>query len=100
MKKEILIKKIDSYIAEADEKIEELKHKITNKNSEGLNEKVRLSVVQLQEIKAFILKLKRNAEFSEQNDQPEIDAIEKNIYSSYQSFNNAFTKAGGIFTTK
>lgn len=87
-------------IDEVNNKLSELKKELAGKNEDEMTEVAKSSLTELNQLRDEIQVLYEKLAKTSLTDELEFDKVEKNIYNSIESFNNAFTKAGSMLRTK
>jgi len=99
MDKNELILKTKQKIDEIKEKISELKEKANENTSQDIKDQSNKLIGELEEISEDIQKQYSSLGLPENQDNPKVTEIEKNIYNGIRTFDSAFTRAGSIFQT-
>lgn len=101
MEKDKLITNTKKRIEEIDFELKRIQNDMDDHKGEPMTEQQRSALKQLHtlrdELHAQYNNLISSTADSAQND---LDKMEKNIYNSLESYNNAFTQAGSIFTRR
>ena len=101
MKKDKLITDTKKRIEEIDFELKRIQNDMDGSKGKPISEQQQSALKQLHtlrdELHAQYTRLVSSSADSAQND---LDKMEKNIYNSLQSYNDAFTKAGSIFTRR
>jgi uncharacterized coiled-coil DUF342 family protein len=97
-KKEIL-KSIRHKIDEINRKTSELRDKISTRTGKDVNNEIESLITELEDIRNKIQLKYEKLEKLESQDKQGLSEIEKNIYNSIKSYDDAFKKAGGLFKT-
>lgn len=81
-------------------KLQEISHELALQNDKEIIEQAKPALAELEKIQVKINLLHDKIAGIRIKDELEFDAIEKNIYNSTKSFNDAFKKAGSLFRIK
>ncbi len=97
MDKQERLDDIKKKISEYEEKLNDLKNSIAEEINDSKKKEAEQTLNEIREIKE-----KMQLQYSELKkvditDEPKLKEIEKNIYSSFETFDKAFKRAGGIF---
>lgn len=99
MEKDKLIADTKNRIEKIDFELKRIQNDMEDSKEELITEQQRSALKQLHTLRDDLHsqynKLVSSSSDSAQND---LDKMEKNIYNSLESYNNAFTQAGSIFT--
>lgn len=98
MERTELLKKTEQRIEDLDKRIKDIKDKLEEEGDVLIKGKVNTAIKDLEETKQEIedqyTKLKM-----QESEKEDFSEIEKNIYNSFESFNDAFKNAGMLFKT-
>lgn len=101
MKKDKLITDTKKRIEEIDFELKRIQNDMEERKDEPITEQQKSALKQLYALRdALQAQYNRLSSSSADTGQRDFDKMEKNIYNSLQSYNEAFTKAGAIFTRR
>lgn len=98
MERTELLKKTEQRIEELNQKILDIREKLEEEGDVTIKGKVNKAIDNLEDIKDEIQEQYTKLKMQE-SDQEEFTEVEKNIYNSFESFNDAFKDAGLLFKT-
>ncbi len=87
-------------IDEINLKLQEISNELALQNDKEILEQAKPALAELDQLRDKIESLYDKIVRIHLKDELEFDAIEKNIYNSIESFNDAFRKAGSMFRIK
>jgi hypothetical protein len=100
MEKEKLRTSTKQKIDDVNLKLQEISNELALQNDKEIIEQAKPALAELNQLRDKIESLYDKIARIRIKDELEFDAIEKNIYNSIESFNNAFKKAGSLFRIK
>lgn len=101
MKKDKLIADTKKRIEEIDFELKRIQNDIDERKGEPITDQQKSALKQLHALRDELqTQFTRLTSSSADSGQSDTDKMEKNIYNSLQSYDNAFTKAGSIFTRR
>ena len=98
MERTELLKKTEKRIEELNQSIIDIRNKLEKEGDVVIKGKVNKAVENLKSIKDEIEEQYSRLKMQESREE-NVDEVEKNIYNSFESFNDAFEKAGALFKT-
>jgi hypothetical protein len=96
MEKEKLSVSMNQKIEEVNHKLQEIKNELALQNDKEISEQAKPALAELEQLRDKIQSLHEKIAKIRLTDELEFDKVEKNIYNSIESFNNAFKKAGSM----
>ncbi len=97
MDKQKRLDDISKKISEYEDKLIDLKKSIKKEMDDYEKKEAEEAVNKIRKLKEKIQHHYSELEKADINDEVKLKEIDKNIYSTIESFDNAFKKAGGIF---
>ena len=98
MKKEQLIKETKEKLEEINIRTQVMRDKISQNNEADFHKKAQSLIDKLEEIRSWLEHELNKFRQSESDKESEVTEFEKNIFTGIESFEDAFTKAGLLFT--
>ena len=101
MNKDKLIADTKKRIEEIDFELKRIQNDMEERTEEPMTDQQKSALKQLHTLREELqAQYNRLSSSSADTGQSDFDKMEKNIYNSLQSYNDAFTKAGSIFTRR
>jgi hypothetical protein len=100
MDKEQLDLRTKLKIDEVNFKLQQIKDEIAKHDSQDVGVEAKTTLKQLEHLNKVVNELYKKIATMEVTDQLQYSEVEKNIYNSITSFNDAYTKAGSMFKIK
>lgn len=97
MNKNDLAIKTKKRVEEVSTKIKDLKIKISQDTNSEIEEGMQAAIDRLDKLNQEIREQYRQFVTSPEKSETQVSEMEKNIYNSIESFNDAFTSAGSLF---
>ncbi len=99
MDKNEIITKTKKTVDEISTKFSDLKNKMSQSQNSEIKEGVQAALDKLDVLNQEIQKQYNLISKAREKGDAQMPEMEKNIYNSIESFNNAYTKAGSLFKT-
>lgn len=97
MQREELLRNTEKNITEINEKIQQLKQMLPVDAGNDLRQKTDSAIRQLEDIRDRVQERYEELRKSDERKDLDFSEMEKNIYNGVEAFDEAFTRAGGLF---
>jgi uncharacterized protein len=97
MDKNELEKKTKKAVQEVSTKLKDLKNKLSQDKTPQINSALQAALNELHNLNQMINKQYENMRTTRDISNVQLAEMDKNIFNSIESFNNAYTKAGSLF---